>query len=568
MNRKLTAILFAIALFALFLMTSESTARASDSQFSPFQPSGFNSCGITELKNLDDQLTGQTVNIGVICRSLTYDGDQPQNDYRPNTSHNSFSSANLTFHDNDLVSAAVSYHSTAICSLLFGTEPNVSDIELGRFDYRGIIPNAAGDIYEFWHFLTSVIFPHTAPSADIITASIGTTSPAWWTRGIESMVEHHGTIFVSSIGNGTESYDQPLYPAASANVIGVGVVDSLASDNLNLGLSNFTLAFPNHSSFGPTIDSRAKPDLVAMGNFLVADDNSNQAYETTGNWSSFASPTVAGAIGLLVDKAKQDSTLSDAIFQPVMKSMLLSSAIKLPFWHKGLLSKIDDHAVPLDFLQGAGLLDAKGAYDILVQPYQPDKASDMGWSKSTVNSNSPQSYIVTISQTRQPSALSISVCWNRHYQNRYPFAAIADKDSNLRLELWSIDSNDNVVSLIDYSDSLADNVEHIYFPLAIDNTISRYKIIVINNDSRDELYGLSWSTLTLADSASRTLSSCDLDGDGRITQLDIDLLTGYILKDMTDPASYCLGDINGDNQIDFADAAIIQDHITNSTATQ
>ncbi len=575
MNNKLTSIFLAIiALAMLFLLPLDAAAKAASGnsrQFSPFQPSGFNSCGITELKALDDQLTGKTVNIGVICRSLTYDSDQPQNDYRPNISHKSFKSAELTFHDNGLISPKVSYHSTGICSVLFGSEPNVTDIELGQFEYRGIIPQATGDIYEFWHFLTSVIFPQKAPSADIITASIGTSQPSWWTRGIESMVENHGTIFVSSIGNGTESYDRPLYPAASANVIGAGVVDSLASNDLNLELRNFANVFPWHSSFGPTFDDRTKPDLVAIGNFLVADDNSIDGYETTGNWSSFASPTVAGAVGLLVDKAKQDSTLSDSIFQPVMKSILLSSAKKLPFWHKGLLSKLDDHEAPLDFLQGAGLLNVRAAYDILVKPYQINEASDIGWSRSTVGVDSPQSYIITTSQTQQsqPVALSISLCWLRHYQNSYPFNSIGSQDSNLRLELWSLDSDNKEVSLVDYSDSLADNVEHIYFHLDNDNgNTARYKIIVLNHDSHEEPYGLSWSTLPLENAASRTLSSCDLNGDGKITQLDIDLLTEQILKDMAGSASYCLGDINNDGEIDFADAAIIKDHIADPNAAQ
>ena len=78
------------------------------------------------------------------------------------------------------------------------------------------------------------------PDADIVTASIGSPLEDWWTRGIESMAEHHGLIVVTGIGNGLNANDPLLYPAAGANVIGVGVIDSVNVEDPVINLTNFS----------------------------------------------------------------------------------------------------------------------------------------------------------------------------------------------------------------------------------------------------------------------------------------------------------------------------------------
>jgi serine protease AprX len=127
------------------------------------------------------------------------------------------------------------------------------------------------------------------------------------------MAQYHGAIIVAGIGNGLEACDPPLYPGASANVIGVGVIDSVNSDKAENYLAHFALPHREHSSFGPTGDGRCKPDIVSPGNCLVADANSPARYQTTGSWSSFSTPIVAGTLALLVQKAKEEPNLAPAI---------------------------------------------------------------------------------------------------------------------------------------------------------------------------------------------------------------------------------------------------------------
>ena len=435
------------------------------------QPRALNHTGIYALREIDGNLTGAGVKFAVICRSITYiNNDEPQNDYRPNIEHNCFKGRQFSFHNQAIPSPSVSPHSTSICSILFGEDPDASNPELGQFYYQGAVPQADADIYEFWHFVINNVFHNIPPDADIVTASFGSEYEGWWTRGIESMVEHYGLIVVAGIGNGLEAEDPLFYPAASANIIGVGVIDSVNVEDLTTNLANFSLAYPDHSSLGPTADRRCKPDIVAPGNCLAADVNSTNSYEPTGDWSSFSTPIVSGAVGLLVQKAKQDAALSDAVSPVggncVMKAILMNSANKLPYWHKGLLEKDDDHEVPLDYIQGAGMLNAVGAYNNLIAGQnKPGDVSTTGWDLNELDEGgNPQNvYKMTFAKPAD-KYITATVVWNRHYDREYPFEAIPEADVDLRLELWAVDQeNPNNAYLLDYSDSEVDNVEHIYF---------------------------------------------------------------------------------------------------------
>ena len=107
------------------------------------------------------------------------------------------------------------------------------------------------------------------------------------------------------------------------------MVDSVNTDDPATNLAHFALAYPEHSSFGPAGNGHSKPDIVAPGNCLAAELNEPNGYEATGDWSSFATPIVAGAVGLLVQKAKQDPALSLAVSPAggncVIKAILMNS---------------------------------------------------------------------------------------------------------------------------------------------------------------------------------------------------------------------------------------------------
>jgi hypothetical protein len=529
---------------------------------SALQPQALTHAGIHALRQMDPNLTGSGVKVALLCRSMTYIEGEPQNDYRANTAHNCFKTKYLGFYDEGETVAAISSHSTAICSILVGEDPKAFDPTLGNFHYEGAAPGAQADIYEFWYFLINNVFPGTGCDADIVTASIGTQFEQWWTRGLESLAEQTGLIVVAGIGNGSNVHDPILYPAGGANIIGVGVVDSVNAENPTTALGRFALAYPEHSSLGPTADGRCKPDIVAPGNCLAADTTEPNRYEPTGNYSSFSTPVVAGAIALLVQKAKQEPELSLAVVPNggncVMKAIVMNSATKLPYWHKGLLETNDDHVAPLDHIQGAGMLNAAGAYEHLVAgPSEPGDVATTGWDNNALDKSADTGNTYKLSVTEPGGKfITATVVWNKHYESVYPFEAMPEKDANLRLEVWAVDPNNPGRDyLLDYSDGPVDNVEHIY--RQADPNYTNYEIIVSYSTFEDsneataaEQYALAWN-IGSAPETDETLLY-DLNADGVLNGSDLDaLIYNYITY--KPPGGYFMGDINSNGTFDAND---------------
>jgi hypothetical protein len=557
-----------IILLLLAAVTTSAQAEGPQAGI-PTQPQGLNYVGVYDLCRIVPNLTGAGVKFAVVSRSDTYVNGEPQNDYRPSLKHICFADKRFTFHEVPEPVPEVSLHSTAICSILFGEDPDAFNKQAGQFFYRGAAPQGKADIYEFWNFLVNNVFTGLPPDADVVTASIGSPFEDWWTRGIQSMAGQHGLIVVAGVGNGTNAHDTVLYPGAGANVIGVGVVDSVNAADPAIKLAQFSLAYPEHSSFGPTADGRCKPDIVAPGNCLAAVVKEPNRYEPTGNWSSFSTPVVAGVVGLLVQKAKEDPALSAALSPTggncVMKAILLNSATKLPFWHKGRLPKDDDHLAPLDYIQGAGMVNAVGAYEQLVSgQYEPDDVPTVGWDLNHLqkNENARSTYRITLPNPTN-KVITATVVWNRHYKSSYPFEPEPEKDVNLRLELWAVEPNDPDRSfLLDYSDSNSDNVEHIY--CAADANYTNYEIVVRFSDTAEpdqdlsHIYGLAWK---VSDTQKHnSIFWYDLNADGVVNELDVTVLVDNMLVSIKTPESYCYGDINGDGVINSADFQILMQH--------
>jgi len=535
------------------------------------QPRALNHAGINALRQIEPDLTGSGVKFAVISRSTSYINGEPQNDYRPNVGHNCFRAKQFAFYDRGNPLPGVSPHSTAICSILFGEDPDVFSPDVGQFYYQGVVPQARANIYEFWHFLNNNVFHNSSPDVDVLVAEFGWQFEDWWTRGIESLAETAGLTVVASIGNGSRACDPPLYPGAAANVIGVGVVDSVHTENLATNLAHFSLAYTEHSSFGPTADGRCKPDIVAPGHCLAAKATDPDGYEPTGNCSSFSTPIVAGTVGLLVQKAKQQPSLSLAVSPTggncVMKAILMNSATKLPYWHKGRLGNDDDHVVPLDWLQGAGMLNAAGAYKQLIAGRaKPGNVPITGWDLNQLDKSetSANIYKITIAEPADKIIIA-TVVWNRHYNNAYPFKPVKECDANLRLELWAVDpTNSNSNYLLDYSDSSVDNVEHIY--CRADARYTNYQIVVsfsgISGQPQidgTQGFGLAWN-VSDPPVADDSIFWHDLNADGIVNELDFAIVLENWIAGLNSPGSYLLGDINTDGRIDMADLQVFMDY--------
>ena len=527
------------------------------------QPKGLEHVGIYAVKEIAPDLTGAGVKYAVICRSFSYIGENPQNDYRPAIEHDCFENARFSFYDNGELAGGTSPHATAICSILFGDDPTAFHPEMGQFYYAGATPQAEANIYEFEHFLLKNVGRHIPPDEDIIAAALGSPLEDWWTRGIEALAEHYGTVVIAGIGNGSDADHTVLYPGAGANAIGVGVVDSVNTDDPTTNLAHFALAYPEHSSFGAAGNGHSKPDIVAPGNCLAAELNKPNGYEATGDWSSFATPIVAGAVGLLVQKAKQDPTLNLAVSSNggncVIKAILLNSATKLPYWHKGKLQTDDDHIAPLDQIQGAGLLNALSAYEHLIAGHmKPGDVPATGWDRNLLTSDKRlgNAYRIALAEPSD-GHITATVTWNRHYERTFPFKPAPERDGNIRLELWAVDPIDSSKDyLLDYSDSPVDNVEHIY--VTADPNYTNYEVVVSFSDidaeaeaNPDQFYGLAWTISEKQETDD--ILSYDLNADGIVNELDIIFALNNLANRDKSPNTYLIGDINSDGEIDARD---------------
>ncbi len=541
-------------------LASAGTAQAQDTSL--LQPQGLDYVGIYALRQIDPALTGEGVRFGVLCRSVTYKDGEPQNDYQPNVRHACFESAKVRSYDKGLLAPGISPHSTAVCSILFGEDAEAMTPFLGPFFYQGVVPAAEGHVYEYFYFGEQHLFTQTAPPVDVVTASFGFQFENWWTRGVESLAEHAGLPVIASVGNGTNASDPPLYPGAGSNAIGVGVVSSVKTGNPVTDLMHFALAYPDQSTLGPTGDDRCKPDIVAPGNCLVADATEDRGYAMSGDWSSYATPVTAGVVGLLVQTARMDKNLSP-ILSPnggncALKAILMNSATKLPFWHKGRLTTEDDREEPLDYVQGAGMVNAVGAYRLLtVGRALPGSVPSTGWDLNLLDRTPqlPQVYRFTVDES-DDRMLTATLVWNRHYSEVFPFERVPGADSDLRIEVWAIDPEDSSNDLLlDSCDSKADNVEHIHVPMLAEYRV--YELVVSYADGAgqtavmSEPYGLAWAVAEKP--GLQSILWHDLNADGVVDGADVRIFLANRHLGLTSPDAYVIGDINADGILDAAD---------------
>ncbi|ETV64605.1 hypothetical protein H257_18528 [Aphanomyces astaci] len=120
----------------------------------------------------------------------------------------------------------------------------------------------------------------------VINNSWGKYTKNFWMEDTIAAWREAGIIPVFSNGNtGLKGCAYSSYPAASPHVIAVGFTDS--SDFLS-----------PHSSLGPSVENRYKPDISAPGVGIRSASSVNDVDDLWGSGSSTASPHVSGAIAL------------------------------------------------------------------------------------------------------------------------------------------------------------------------------------------------------------------------------------------------------------------------------
>jgi subtilisin family serine protease len=230
-------------------------------------------------------------------------------------------------------------HGTSVLSLMaasepysiVGTAPEASYCLLRSEDIRSEFPIEE----DYW---TAAVEFADSIGADIVTSSLGYTEfdlaqlsykknqldgkTAFITQAA-SLASSKGMLIVCSAGNdGQAAWKKISFPADAANVLAVGSVQS------DLTKSPF-------SSFGPSIDGRIKPDVMALGTDASIINGSGKL--TMGSGTSFSTPLVAGMAACIWNAL------------PQLKAMALLRAIR---------ESADRYQTP-DSLYGYGIPNAQ-----------------------------------------------------------------------------------------------------------------------------------------------------------------------------------------------------------------
>lgn len=385
---------------------------------------------------------------------------------------NHFAGKTITFYD-DGINGDTNYspHATAravdaagnsvpgyvhLCGLAPGVT-NLGSYEANWFVGSCIVSNLAAD-----HSVLSFAFITTTSGQDQLTARV------------DRNVDTHREVFVQGVGpNYVGAAYGGVHPAgvsASYNIISVGRCDSA-----------FTTS--SISQYGPSCFGTAKPDLLSGW---------NQESEATGRG--------AGAAALLVDQANQ-AGWTNGSDPRVVKAIMLAGARKITGWDKGVSGTNDDHAVPLDYHAGAGILHCLQNYGIMyggemaVGSTNVRAAWDLGEVQTTARTNC---YFVDAPQT--DIFLSVTLAWNRHVGAGYTNL------QNLDLRLYSV-TGTTLYTELDWSTSQVDSVEHIYYLVG---ATGRYGIVVDGrNISTGEPYGIAFN---LVGTSNSPLFDADADG--------------------------------------------------------
>ncbi|KAB2673972.1 MAG: S8 family serine peptidase [Verrucomicrobia bacterium] len=207
-------------------------------------------------------------------------------------------------------------------------------------------------------------------------------------------------------------------------------------------------------------------NLSAAQGYSNVDGNGRMVVDIVAPTSatSYATPAVAGAATLLVDRANKTPLLADAADPMVVRSLLMTGARKLPGWEHGEAGTADDVVHPLDKIQGAGELRVNNAYDILMagEKAAGSHSIGLGWSLSSIAKDGIQYYFVD--NPHAGGTLTATLNWNRTSDGTPDGRGLIGGDvlADLNLEVFASDDGDTIGGTLARSASTLDNVEHIF----------------------------------------------------------------------------------------------------------
>jgi hypothetical protein len=148
-------------------------------------------------------------------------------------------------------------------------------------------------------------------------------------RDYDRLIRDNGLQIVFAAGNDRDKNWYLQYRTTGYRSLSYGY-GQCSKNTIVVGAITKTDQMTTFSAWGPAIDGRLKPDVVAVGYAVnsTLPGNTYSGYDPNWSGTSMAAPAVSGAIGLLVQRYRQINSGSDPS-PTLVKSILLNTATDL-----------------------------------------------------------------------------------------------------------------------------------------------------------------------------------------------------------------------------------------------
>ncbi|MFT3991577.1 MAG: S8 family serine peptidase [Luteolibacter sp.] len=401
--------------------------------------------GLTRLQTLNSDELPTNVSAGLTHVEATESGN-----YAPDTTSSVFSGKTFNLKSG---TSSTSSHANTVATNFYGTTsclPGTSTI----------------DLYTASDWISSG-FLNTGTTSTPATETRAVQNHSWIGSSsydseilsrLDYAIDRDGFVCVVGVNNGT-STTLPNLLCQAYNTISVG----LANGGHSAGLTTLTEA------------DRQKPEIVAPATL-----------------TSYATPMVSGAAGLLYSKLTTAYSLTGADRPRVIKALLMASATKntLSSWSPGSTS-------PLDAVYGSGELNAYHAYSTLRSGRAAASSSSStqprGWAAESVTGNGSNTYYFSIPAGSSETPFSAALVWHRKVTtgNAGSTRTWTPSVNHLNLKLYQA-SGFTLGSLVKSSKNTVDNVQLIYQSALASGD---YALVVESASTTATTYGLAWHSL-------------------------------------------------------------------------
>lgn len=378
-------------------------------------------------------------------------------------------------------SSGISGHANGVATNFYG---NTTSLGTGNCPID--LYSASGWIYADFLNLGSLSQPavesHAVANLSWIATGITEADATEINQRLDYAINRDGFVCAVAVNNGN-STTLPQLPAQSYHTISVGLVNG----NHSAGFTTFDVA------------GRIKPDIVAPDGA-----------------TSYATPMVASAAGLLYAKLPTSPALSTPDKPRVIKALLLATATK-----DTVASWSNTPSRPLDLRYGAGELNVNHAYHALragrATASSSTLANPRGWAADAVAGNSTTSYFFTIAPGAPSTPFSAALTWHRLITDNLhgpSWGSLSSSLADLNLRLYHA-SGFTLGSLVSESLSSVDNVELVYQSALTPGT---YALVVQNASATSTPYALAWHSLPAVTVVATQPTAREIDGQaGLIT---------------------------------------------------